>query len=158
MYLKIISAIQGKLQGIPLRQIISASIEYSQEDWQLICDYTIYPSFCRNSTILNNLQYFYLHIIVIYSDISNKEEQLIINEQLNCDLDNCWNHAFYAWTGLIKFYQLIGKYEQTFEIGITLEENPLHEDISVIRLILSLEIRINSQVFINIDPFLAVKL
>ncbi|CAH8592149.1 1-acylglycerol-3-phosphate O-acyltransferase 6 (lysophosphatidic acid acyltransferase, zeta) [Schistosoma haematobium] len=120
MYLKIISAIQGKLQGIPLRQIISASIEYSQEDWQLICDYTIYPSFCRNSTILNDVQYFYLRIIVIHSDISDKEEQLMINEQSNCDLDNCWNHAFYAWTGLIKFYQLTGKYEQTFEIGVTL--------------------------------------
>uniref|UniRef100_A0A5K4F0Y2 Acyl-CoA:glycerol-3-phosphate acyltransferase n=1 Tax=Schistosoma mansoni TaxID=6183 RepID=A0A5K4F0Y2_SCHMA len=120
IYLKIISAIQGKLQGIPLRQIIYASIEYSQENWQFLCDYSMYPSFCRNSTTLNDVQYFYLNTIIIHSDISAKDDQLTINEQLDCNLDNCWTNAFYAWTGLIKLYQFTGKYEQTFEIGVTL--------------------------------------
>ncbi|CAH8522151.1 unnamed protein product [Schistosoma turkestanicum] len=121
MYLKIFSSVQGKLQGIPLQQIISASIEYSQENWQLICDYTVYPSFCRNSTTLNDAQYFYLSLIVMHSDLSDKAEQLIKEEQLDCELyDTCWNNAFYAWTGLNKLYRLTGKYEQTFEIGVTL--------------------------------------
>ncbi|KAH8872154.1 Tectonic-2 [Schistosoma japonicum] len=120
MYLKIVYSVQGKLQGIPLKQIISATIEYSQEDWQFICDYSMYPSICRNSsTSLYNTQYYYLSIIVIYSDVTDKTlEQM--NNTLNCELDTCWNNAFYAWTGLTKLYQLTGKIEQTFEIGVTL--------------------------------------
>ncbi|TNN11487.1 acyl- :glycerol-3-phosphate acyltransferase [Schistosoma japonicum] len=93
---------------------------YSQEDWQFICDYSMYPSICRNSsTSLYNTQYYYLSIIVIYSDVTDKTlEQM--NNTLNCELDTCWNNAFYAWTGLTKLYQLTGKIEQTFEIGVTL--------------------------------------
>ncbi|KAK4470782.1 hypothetical protein MN116_006304, partial [Schistosoma mekongi] len=118
MYLKILYSVQGKLQGIPLKQIISATIEYSQEDWQFTCDYSMYPSICRNSS-LNNTQYYYLSIIVVYSDVTDKTlEQM--NNTLNCDLDTCWNNAFYAWTGLTRLYQLTGKIEQTFEIGVTL--------------------------------------
>ncbi|CAH8852983.1 unnamed protein product [Trichobilharzia szidati] len=119
IYLKIIYAIQGELQGIPLKQIISASIEYSQENWQLMCDTSNYPSLCRSSNISPSTQNFYLTTVIMFSDISSPSDE-VLNSTRNCDLDTCWNDAFYAWTGLHKLYQQTGKIEQTFEIGVTL--------------------------------------
>ncbi|CAH8557917.1 unnamed protein product [Heterobilharzia americana] len=119
IYLKIIYAIQGKLQGIPIKQIVSASVEYSQDDWQFMCDSVVYPSVCRNSSVVNDVKNFYLSTIIMFSEISVPTEE-VLNAKLNCDLDTCWNDAFYAWTGLNKLYIQTGKIEQTFEIGVTL--------------------------------------
>ncbi|CAH8853043.1 unnamed protein product [Trichobilharzia szidati] len=119
IYLKIIYAIQGELQGIPLKQIISASIEYSQENWQLMCDTSNYPSLCRNTNTSPSAQNFYLTTVILFSEISSPSDE-VLNSTRNCDSDTCWNDAFYAWTGLHKLYQQTGKIEQTFEIGVTL--------------------------------------
>nr|CAH8857806.1 unnamed protein product [Trichobilharzia regenti] len=119
IYLKVIYAIQGQLQGIPLKQVISASIEYSQENWQLVCDTSNYPSLCRSSNISPSAQNFYLTTVIMFSEISSPSDE-VLNSTRNCDLDTCWNDAFYAWTGLHKLYQQTGKIEQTFEIGVTL--------------------------------------
>ncbi|CAH8586315.1 unnamed protein product [Heterobilharzia americana] len=124
IYLKIIYAIQGKLQGIPIKQIVSASVEYSQDDWQFMCDSVVYPSVCRNSSVVNDVKNFYLSTIIMFSEISVPTEE-VLNAKLNCDLDTCWNDAFYAWTGLNKLYIQTGKIEQTFEIGVTLARNVL---------------------------------